>query len=664
LISLRAEAMIACGRTDNAKKILIKALSRRNNPDWLALLGNIEVRNGRDPDLYWEKCSALYPERTFPNDYIRFMNGEEFSRLRGMVNSSEIDECIQRYRKGEMFDAAVVSRNYVTRIEYNRTARFYCEELIYLRSDDDIEKYAEYRIPFQRGISIVHAETYNRKGEVISSSRINEVNSCKYLSIDGAVKDSLIHISYEAGIYDVILPSSAMIETGTVFLNDNNESVRSAHAIISVDKSVNVEIHHANHMKAERISENGYIVTRLDASNVPAVKGEENSPEARAELLWYSISSMKNLYDIVSWYRGVILGKIPKVSSDVNHGAERMETIRSVCRIINGLMRSSENDMRYVRSSEEVMRSGFATSHEKMITAVAMLREKGMIAYPCIAADRFYPAADGEFTIERFNIPLVYIPGDAKETGIWLDLSVPEMPAGCVRSEIENTDAIVVAEDSAFIRKVYSMIPSSENIEMSITIGGVSSGYRMKALFRGEAGRISALFKDDDSDKYGMAYAGQFSSDEDLSSIKSSVTQKDEFELILSGEMRDVSVDSPQSLYISPFRKNGKIQEYARSRVRQSPLLIRERNVTNENYEYNLPESVAQSELNFSESFSREGITISYSVVKIKGELKMTAKRKTVISPVLVDVSQYGDFIDFVKKCSATDNMKFRLKKK
>lgn len=664
LISIKAEAMISCGRTDDAKKILIKALSRRNNPDWLVLLGDIEVRNGRDPDLYWGKCSILYPERSFPKDQIRFMNGEEHSQLRGLVNSSEIDEWIKRYKSGEVFDAAVICRNYVTKIEYNRTARFYCEELIYLRNDEDIGKYAEYRIPFRHGVSIVNAKTYNRKGEIVSSSRINEVNSCKYLSIEGAVKDSLIHISYEAGLYNVLLPGSAVIETGTVYLDDNNEHVRSVHAIISIEKSVNAEIHHSGNLKPEKVSEDGYNITRLDASNIPVVKEEDYPPDARSELLWYSVSSMKNQYDIVSWYRGVIQGKIPKVISEVNHGTERLETIRSVCRGINKLMRSSEDDMRYVRSAEDVIHSGFATNHEKVIAAVAMLREKGLIAYPCVAADRFYPAADGEFTIERFNIPLVYVPGDAKETGIWLDLSVPEMPAGCVRSEIENTDAIVVADNSAFIRKVYSLIPSSEDIEMHITIGSVSSGYKMKTLFRGEAGRISILFKGEDSEKYGMAYAGQFSSDEDIASIKSSVTEKDEFELDLSGEMRDVSVDSPKSLYITPFRKSGRIQDYARSRVRQSPLLIRERNVINENYEYILPESVAQSELNYSESFSREGITISYSVLKRKGELKMVAKRKTVISPVLIDISQYGDFIDFVNKCSASDNLKFRLEKK
>ena len=55
LISIKAEAMIACGKTDNAKKILLRALSRRNSPDWLSLLGSIEIRNGRDPDLYWGK---------------------------------------------------------------------------------------------------------------------------------------------------------------------------------------------------------------------------------------------------------------------------------------------------------------------------------------------------------------------------------------------------------------------------------------------------------------------------------------------------------------------------------------------------------------------------------------------------------------------------------
>jgi|GEM_PF-3150374 len=665
LTTLRAEAMISCGKYEQAKKVLSKAISRKNHPEWLTLLGRIEVLCGRDPDLYWEKCSALYPEKKFPRDYIRYVNGEDNSELKSLVNSKDIEEEIHRYKNGKVFESSIVNRVYITKISYNKTGRFYCEEVIYLRNDKDVEKYGEYRIPFSRGVSIVHAETYDRKGKVVSSSRITEVNSSLYLSIEGAEKDNLLHIAYEADSYNVNLYGSALIDTGTIYINDYNEPVLSAEVILTVDRAVNVEIRHSNDLQGIKDIDNGFITTRLKAKAILGVESEDNSPDSRSLLSWYSISSVQNHYDLASWYRGVFLGKFSQTISPVKTKRSRVEIIKDVCKEISTLMRSGDDSPQYIRFAEDVLHSGIATAHEKMITAVELIRRKGIESYPCLAAERFYPSVDNEASIEKFSAYLLYVPGDDKEPAIWIDCSDPNLPVGCVRSELENATAIVISDSGAFIRKVYSRIPSSETIEMNITVKSTASEYSIKSVFRGDSARIRSFFDDKDKwEKHGAMYSDLFSSDSDLAQINISGKDRDEFEIKISGEMRDAAVEGMKSLFLTPFRKSGKIQNYASGQTRQTALVIKEGLIINEKYTYVLPDSVLDAEIHNSESINYEGITIAYSVEKKAGDKILTARRKTVLSPVSIDVSRYGEFTDFLKKCSVLDTMKIRLDKK
>ncbi|HEY1406404.1 MAG TPA: hypothetical protein VF857_07340, partial [Spirochaetota bacterium] len=573
-------------------------------------------------------------------------------------------QSINDFINGKSFDSTILHRYYVHELTNSKSDRFLCEELINIRNDKDIERYGEYRIPFNGNISVLQARIYYRDGKSISSNKVTEVNANSYISFDGVTKDCLIHISYEIDGYRSVLGKSDLIESGTIFVNDYDEEVSDVEVVIAHPSSLKMKIHHSQNLLEENEKQNDMLICRLRSKILQSVEHEANAPDDRDLLSWYSLSSILNYNDLVSWFNGVNLGKMATVKEYHVPNKSRMEKIRRTYSEVNKIIVQKDRREENVRYIDDVLFFGSGTVTEKTLIAKALLLKNGIQSYLSLVANRSDNVAPQEITFEKYESALLYIPGMGEETDMWLDFSDPHLPCGSIRSDLEKGDAIVITDDGAFTRKAYSQILAAETTDLRISAERDKTIFELSTSFAGESATIGKYFSDDiNKMKYALAVIDQYFTDSDLTRIETKQSEDGTFHLSISGEMRNIIVESPQSVFISPFLKGNKLLNYSTDISRQSSLVIREGDIVSEKYTYVLPDSVSHEEMLFSKSMSFEGITVSYALNKKSGSRELTVNRKMVISPVAIDVSKYGEFLKFVSDCNKIDAMKVTLKK-
>jgi hypothetical protein len=659
----QAEYLIAINKLTDAKKLLITHLPKYDDVRFYELLGKIELLCGRDPELFWEKGRSVYPEGRFPGDYLRYVKGQDCSFLYEYLDRSVTQKQIDRFIGGEPFHTSVIIRRYVHSINHNATGRMLCEELLYIRNDEDISKYGEYKIPFAGDIVLIEARTYSRNGRNISSPRMHEINGERYLSIEGISKDCLVHIVYEADNSLTVLAGSTFIETGERFIQSYEEPVLFSEVVATYPETMNIQIHHSSVFTEKREKgENGYTV-RLTASDIPSKSEEPDMPDGRNILAWYAISSYINADDYASWFRGFLIGKKTTSQSfpDINGDVDAI--VSSVYKDVMENITPDDDPYYRIRSVDDVLYSGNGNETERTVVAMAMLEKKGIKAYPALVRRRERNTGNSRFEAWTYSSVLLFVPSADEGKGMWIDFYDRYVPCGTIRTGLEKGEAVVVTDDSALFRRVYSTVQTHEKALMDIELKNGEGIFHLEIEYGGKRASVSRYFADqEDGRNAAVTIADNYSKRSDLTGF-STISGKDGFIFKMDGIIEGGYHETSKTIVIAPFIRTNELSLFLSGSTRTNPLYIREGAVISEEYRFTLPEGINNEEYNFSRAETFEGITVSYSIERKKNTSVIIAKRKVVYSECEIGEEKYGDFSAFVNECGAIDTMKIVLRK-
>jgi hypothetical protein len=660
----QAEYLIAIEKFADAKKLLITHIPQYDDVRFYELLGKIELLCGRDPELFWEKGRSVYPEGRFPGDYLRYVKGQDSSFLYEYLDKSATQKQIDKFIEGKPFHASVIIRRHVHSINHNASGRMLCEELLYIRSGEDISKYGEYKIPFAGDIVLIEARTYSRSGRNVSSPRMHEINGERYLSIEGISKDCLVHVVYEADNSLTVLAGSLFVETGERFVQGYDEPVLLSEVVVIYPETMKIRIPHSGVFTEKKEKMEGAYTVRLTASDIPSKSEEPDMPDGRNTLAWYAISSYINADDCASWFRGFLTGKVTTRHSLPDMKGDIDAIVSSVYVYIMNNITPDDGPYYRIRSVDDVLYAGSGNETERTVVAMAMLEKKGIKAYPALVRRRGGNAGSTDFEAWTYSSVLLFVPSADEGKGIWIDFYDRYVPCGTIRTDLEKGEAIVIAEETAFLRRVYSTVQTYEKSLMDIVLKNGEGIFHLEIEYGGKRAAVSRYFINSNNGKTAaVMIADNYSKRSDLTGYSTSEV-KNGFKFRMDGIIEGGYHETLKTIVFSPFIKSNELSVFLSGSTRINPLYIREGAVISEEYRFTLPEGVNNEEYNFSRAETFEGITVSYSIERKNDSPVIIAKRKIVFSECEIGEERYGDFSAFVNICGAIDTMKIVFRKK
>ena len=424
------EAYMALEKFDECRSFLMKEMVKRDNIRGLYFLGKMEMLQGEDPDLYWEKLLRDKPEWYWFRDMYSVYTG---------THAGNHDNGTWRY---DCPGAPVIDKNGETvkhsrRIEFKLPAPGYCEiswsEIIV--SGRETAPDNTITVPFTGNIRIresyacKNGKTYPVKA-VVEEKKENTVVFLKGIKSSSVVKFSMdIRDALSDGLGDSFVTMQGLFQG-----NGNTTQNTEVQITCPVDMHLRV------------------------VSSGASKKGESVKNEKREYTATFnapgsgiSFTTCESWQDFALVYNALLRKStagfdLAEYSIQKNPGT--LETVHSIFRKVQQGITLRGGSIFEVGRSVDVLYSKEGSAAAKTVLAKNMLAGQGMASYLAFPMKKKCEGLYGDSpNYGRIMKPLLYVPVNDDKI-VWLDFSGIDKDISSIPGDLAGVTALVLVGDT------------------------------------------------------------------------------------------------------------------------------------------------------------------------------------------------------------------------
>lgn len=659
-----AALLIDCGRYNDARNLLLQMAAVKDDPRIYESMGRLKLLSGSTPDMYWEKAAASEPSSRFPRDYLSYKTeGKSLPILDSYRDHRKIQQVIGDFTSGKKSEAGILYRSAVQKIYQDRSGRYFFEEFINIRNRQDVERYGEYRIPFDKNLAVRNCSVIRHDGSATESYAVHGIDGEKYLTVSGLAPEHLLHIAYEVDNYLPLLPGSSLVCSGSLFMNGYDEQVEEYSSVIEAPEEMALSVASSDGATVERNQSGAVSCWTIRAHSLPAMREEARGAEPERFLGWYSFTECGTYDDLGEWYRGLWpdrgLLSVPPLEA-----SSRQQTVRNVYEFLSRKIVLDERSLFTPVKPGDMLFAGKGSSEDKVFCAKEILAEFGIPSMPALVMRKGTPS--GTIRSDMFSNVILCIPG-GDEGNIYLDFSHQYYPAGVLASSAENSRVCIIGNDGTVSEKIaHSSIRSAEKYVSTLEIGPAGeAGFSLSAVFSG-INTFVEKYADDERyrDELSGIIAGLFHRNADVMDVAFLPDPAyGEKALSIRGKIPGFALMGSGTLSFLPFFHSTELPSYLSGESRLSPLVINEAISTDERIRILLPPGFESETVAFEKTVSFSRGAVRCAVKKEKGSSVVVVERTVLFPECEIDAESYGEFLRFCAGLREIEQMRITLSK-
>lgn len=656
-----ASIMINNENYSEASTLLLSFAPFNNSPSVFYLLGLAALKQGGTPDPYFNMIEYNYPEDPFIREFYSFHQRATLSDLSYLRNTKKSEAILKQFFNNEGPCSVYPRKEHIIKIYGNGSATLLSDELIYITSNNQIRTYGEYKIPFNKGASIITARVYNRNGSYTDSVQLHSIGNAQYITINNLKKDTLLHIVYQNDL-PTDLYKSSLFEYTSDSLMTYDHSLDEFEITILYPQTDSLNFY-ANYPGAIQKELSGkYKSLNYISTNIEKISYEPYSGYHTGTPLRYAVSTLKDDDDLFSWYRGFF----PEPSTfHRNLGYDHSSRENLVTSIYNDIIANFtiEGSLRfYPQNPADTFYNKKGTSEDLVFLCRALLFHYGIHSYPVLIekqTNKLKPLQKSSF-----SDVVLYIPN--LESPKWLDFSANFLKPGSLTATNYLSTGYILKEQSVektFIstNKMSYIAPKQVN-KWKIDLSSEGDNFSVTSTYHGEEETIRKYFKDSRYTEYYITQIydslqnhliiNSFSIDDPLNLM-------DPFSIKSKGLILGYSTIFKDALIIEPYISQNRAISFINSAERKSDLHIPYSINQKDIYIITLPDDFKQSKISFSNKTTFKNSSFRFSAEKMDGSLKLLCTEEVLIPKQVVSKDDYNQFKEFVSRSNTIKNRSF-----
>jgi hypothetical protein len=650
---------------DRARKYLLKELAGRNIPSLYYLMGALSLETGEDPVMYWKKMVSLNPSLQNMKDYIHYLSADRFQAdLEGLLPEEiTLNRELFGQVRGED-PVEVLARDMVIILNRDGSSRLFRRECMYVKNEEGINRYGEYRLPAGENRDVLHAAVLHPDGTLRESFPGSGAGHDSILHLSGLVPGSILYVSCIVDNPLSFPTGSLLFADGPTRIQNFNESVSEASVRILAPDGFPLRIWHSPSLVKKESRRNGRQLVHLQARDLSSLDEESHGGAPENRLPWFAFSTLEDSTDLGAWCRG--LSPVTPVYLPVDtglKGSPPRDTVKKIYETVSRTYNLVHSDLYDPVNINDCIHTRNCSAREKGLLCRELLAREGISSQPVIAGDRNYPLTDPLLprTYDAFFLRVNLGEGNT----IWLDFSRSHLEPGDISFPYREAPALILGEGP----------PWSTNLP-----GGKGDLWKSVSHVRiGEPGKLSFTTTLNLSGEYA-------SSREELESRENRVIPIQEMARTVfpSALLRDLSLSTEEASYplvitmegilpgymqvltgelmLRPFPEASPVTALAERDNRKGDLYLTRSRNRNDTIHIHLPveyrDSRLEREIEDKRSFGRFLVKCE----KKKGSLLLTCSRDVRIHEMKIPVKDYPGFYDFCNRLRSAERSFVRLK--
>lgn len=668
----RIELLMKMKDYRKARKMIYSESLKRDDPSFYYRLGIIDFFRNMDPSMNWEKMLHINPSAYTISDYLHFTNDERSINpfWEYGLGDDEIRALINE-RDKEDDPVTVLSRKYIFRLNRDGSSRFYCDELVHVNNSCGVENRGEYRVPFRGKFHPIRARVYFNAREFQDSYIAHRVDEDVYISISSLREDSYLHISYivDDPIRDPRL--TTFFALPVTKLQDYEESVKNITCSVIVPEDIPVHFLHDRKREVTIRRDEGIAHYSFSLKNLPAVQEEYYSGSYSTCLPYFAFTTMETTMDISRWYHGLMQESSEEISGNKEIARLKSdsieETIKAVYNYVSRKISTQTNILFYPGRPEDTLYIKRGTPEDKAVLAQSILDSFEIRSSIALVPNRFITPDPNFCSPAVFNHALLYV-SLHKNSGVWLDFSSPHIPCGSVNGQAEGVTALMLLKNGTAWKKVEGERLSGIHGRYGLSVRENGAGsLEIQTDFAGEYGGIREFFHDpmrreSNINRYYMRILPSLEMDSYEMRDLDDYTRP--LNLTVKGTSSRMAIVSNSDVILQPVINKSGLYRYVRYDQRKHPLWIQSPIFESEEYEYRLPVSRVGADVNrrlsVNSKFGKAYLLISAG----KEPNSLLVIKKIEVDPVLIEPTEYGEFLKFCLDIKRLENITVSLDRK
>jgi len=663
------DALIRKGDYVTAKQILFRDVSTRRIPAYYLKLGIIDNLNNYDASLYWHKVIAMDPSFFPLKDYMRCMTDASFGNPfeEYEKNIPEIKYLFESMKK-YVLPSKVMLRNRIFLLENDGSSRVYCNDIIHLNDEKGVEKWGEYRIPFEGELHAIRFRVHYEDSSWSDSYRIQKINQTHFVNLSALKKNSIIHLQY---IVDNPLRTprlSRHFALPETLLQEYNEPVERLSVSVITPPGMNLHFYNSRDWDTSITEINEARIHSFSAADLPPIYNEFFSGSDYNCLPYFHFSTMKDSREVMSWYAGLV----NRMSEPVNippaadaPAASKEEAISSVYHAVSRDVFLQRNVLYYPEDADTTWYRKSGTVEDKVILARTLLRQRGIESYMGLSRHSYLPRADAITNPELFSSPLLYVPLTVDQ-GYWLDFSNTFLPLGTVSPTLEGTTAYILINNDTMVQKtVHGLSTDYKREEAKITIderGNARCSFR--TIFEGSYGALREHFRDRLylENTINSYYGNMISSlNIDHYAMNNLDTSWGAFTIEARGDALAFATAGRGKMILQPFISRSSIHRYIQYPERNHDLVISFPIQEEDTCEIIVPARYSHAEVMKKHELTSSFGSAEILIIKKRGELKMSIQKSVRLRSHIIKAQVYPEFLNFCMELNKLESQSLVL---
>lgn len=657
LIKETVQCLIDKGETDRAKNLIFQQIVRCPDPYYYFLLGRISYSRRADPSLYWLKMLDLYPSYYAGEEFLAYKKTGKltnpFSGLRGGADSRLLQGSL---REPDKYSSTILHRGIVFRLNSDGTSRVFVEDIIYLKDQKALEKWGDYRIAFSGNFTPVRIRTYHQDGSYADSYSLQKTDNTLYINLSSLRKKSLVHIAYIVDNPVTEPRKSEMFSLPFTLIQDYDEYVEhfSFRLITPASLKPSVCFNHA--VKAVTETRGGETLYCAEMGPLYPVIYESHMGNQLNYLPFVSFSTMKDMRDIFTWYRGLGEGRDvwgDKAPADLFRSEDLVGLIREIYDYVARETDLKGNLLYYPDGASNTFYKKGGTTEDKVFLAKSLLAKKGVTSFLALTSREDMPDTGSFVSPDIFTDVLLYVPLE-KDRGVWLDFSSQYYGCGQVSEALVGREAYVLLSDGHEIKMITGSLTGgvSGKYEIQLDENG-NARCRVFLQFIGSKGEIRQYFRDKKNNELMInRYFGGFipSLTVDAFEVVNMDDYRRPFGLSVTGAGYAMATSGKGRMILQPVLSKSSLYDYIRYSKRMYPLVIAKDIREEDEYTYQLPAEYASIQIKDEKSIRSEYGYARIQIWKDRGNPILRVRKKLVVKKQKILPEKYGEFLQFCLK--------------
>jgi len=642
------------GRYKTAKNLLFKEIINKDKPSLYYMLGMVDYSKNADPLMYWMKMLSLNPSIFSHSDYIAYLENKRITyplnEYYKPLKKTDFPAIPDEYKK---YPSTVLHRARIFRLNKDGSSRVLCDDLIYINNQRGIDSWGDSKIPFSGKIHPIQIRVYQSNGNYTDSYRIQKIDRDKYININSIKRNSILHLTYIVDNPIKTPVKSNLFSLPFKYIQNYDEPVKRLIIKVIAPDNMNINFHFKNSMKIKKDILNKKNIYSINMKNIIPVHKERYSGDNKNSLQYFSFSNMNNMNDFITWYNGLVSGKISiKNSPELNSlkGKSTLETIGNVYNHISSEINLQKNILYYPEKAEDVFYRKKGTVEDKVILAKAILNNFGIKSYISFAKKKYLPDYREFISHNIFTHILLYIPININK-GLWLDFSNKYFSSGTTDHSIQGTNALILLKNNYEIKTVLSKKQGLKISKYLIKIDSRGNGEcSAEVKFHGPYNKIkrhftNRLFHENIINLYSGSILPTISINN--YKIKNLKSYNKPFIISFNGSSIGTALIGVNKIILQPILNKSKFYKYIQYLKRKQPLVIHSPIKEKEEYIYLLPGSFNTQEIKKSYHLKSKFGYARFHITKAKNSNRLKVTKVLDFKSVKVKPEEYKEFLKF-----------------